>query len=100
MFTVLSMILVIIGAINWFSVGVFDFNFIDYIFQNAYIGARIIYGIVGVAGIWLLIYLVINKFSPLRINAPDCMKRYNHKECNHHTHSGVMGDTVNEEHRN
>ena len=47
MITVASMILVIIGAINWLSVGIFDFNIVNWIFQgNAYVGARIIYSIV------------------------------------------------------
>lgn len=58
MITVIAMILMIIGAFNWFSVGVFDFNFVDWIFtSNAYIGARILYGIIGVAALWLVFYL-------------------------------------------
>ena len=72
MITVIAMILMILGAFNWFSVGVFDFNFINWIFtSNAYIGARILYGIVGVAGLWLVFYLAYNKFSGRRINAPE-----------------------------
>ena len=72
MITVIAMILMILGAFNWFSVGVFDFNFINWIFtSNAYIGARILYGIVGVAGLWLVFYLSYNKFSGRRINAPE-----------------------------
>lgn len=72
MITVLALILVIIGVFNWFSVGVFDFNFINWIFTPAgYIGARIVYGIVGIAGLWLLIYLIFNKFNGRRINAPE-----------------------------
>lgn len=70
MITVISLILVIIGALNWLSVGLFDFNFINYIFTpNAYLGARILYGIVGVAGIWLIAYLIVNKFKPSNINS-------------------------------
>lgn len=72
MFTILCMILVVIGAFNWFSVGVFDFNFINAIFPGSYyIGARVIYGIVGVAALWLLFYLAYNKFSARAINAPE-----------------------------
>ncbi|HRF36708.1 MAG TPA: DUF378 domain-containing protein [Clostridia bacterium] len=72
MITVIAMILMIIGAFNWFSVGVFDFNFVDWIFtSNAYIGARILYGIIGVAALWLVFYLAYNKFSGRRINAPE-----------------------------
>ncbi|MEG1508826.1 MAG: DUF378 domain-containing protein [Clostridia bacterium] len=80
MITILSILLVIVGAANWFSVGVFNFNFVDWIFQNAYLGARIVYGIVGVAGLWLIIYLIYNKFSPKRIRAiENSSKHYNSK---------------------
>lgn len=74
MITIIAMILVVIGAFNWFSVGVFDFNVVNWIFswsEGAYIGARIIYGIVGIAGLWLLFYLAYNKFSSRAINAPE-----------------------------
>ncbi len=75
MITVASMILVIIGAINWLSVGIFDFNIVNWIFQgNAYVGARIIYSIVGIAGIWLIVHLVYNKFSARRLGAMEANK--------------------------
>ena len=32
MITVLALILMIVGALNWMSVGIFDFNFINWIF--------------------------------------------------------------------
>ena len=72
MITVIAMIIMIIGAFNWFSVGVFDFNFINWIFTpHAYIGARVLYGIVGIAALWLVFYLAYNKFSGRKINAPE-----------------------------
>ena len=70
MITVLALILMIVGALNWMSVGIFAFNFINWIFTpQAYIGARVLYAIVGLAGIWTVVYLIYNKFSPRRINA-------------------------------
>ena len=70
-------------SFNWFSVGVFDFNFINWIFtSNAYIGARILYGIVGVAGLWLVFYLAYNKFSGRRINAPESVMGRDRHESN------------------
>lgn len=76
MFTIITMILVIIGSINWFSVGVFDFNIINWIFTaEAYLGAQIVYGLVGIAGLWLIIYLIVNKFRPSSIGAPDSMRK-------------------------
>ena len=97
MFTIIAMILVIIGSINWFAVGVFDFNIVEAIFTaEAYLGAQIVYGLVGVAGLWLLIYLIVNKFSPSRIGAPDAMKK---NSCNHKKSSDmdILVDNTNNE---
>ena len=64
MITVIALILVIIGSINWLSVGIFDFNIVNWMFSStSYVGARVIYGIVGVAGLWALFYLIYNRFS-------------------------------------
>lgn len=42
--------LTIVGAINWGLIGLFDFNLVEFIFgQDAL--ARIIYSLVGIAGI-------------------------------------------------
>jgi uncharacterized membrane protein YuzA (DUF378 family) len=49
----ISLILVIIGAINWLLVGLFGFDLIAYVCggQTAAL-SRILYAIVGVAGLW------------------------------------------------
>lgn len=49
----LALVLVIIGALNWGLIGLFQFDIIASIFggQSAII-SRIIYTIVGAAGIW------------------------------------------------
>lgn len=50
---ILSLILMVIGALNWFLVGLFRFDFVAAIFGGAAsIVSRIIYTIVGLAGIW------------------------------------------------
>ena len=46
-----ALCLVIIGAINWGLVGFFEFNLVDAIFGTMTILSRIIYALVGVAGI-------------------------------------------------
>ena len=49
----LALILVIIGAINWLLVGLFQFDLVAWIFDGqATVLARIIYSIVGIAGLW------------------------------------------------
>ena len=49
----ISLILVIIGAINWLLVGLFGFDLVAYICggQTAVL-SRIIYTVVGIAGLW------------------------------------------------
>ncbi len=49
----LALILVIIGALNWGLVGIFQFDLIASIFGGmSTVVSRIIYTIVGLAGIW------------------------------------------------
>ena len=52
--TILALILVIVGALNWLLVGVFSFDLVSYLLGSMTMVTRIIYGAVGVAGIWLL----------------------------------------------
>ena len=55
MIDTISLILVIIGAINWLLIGLFQFDLVAWIFngQDAIV-ARIIYSLVGVAGLWCI----------------------------------------------
>lgn len=51
----LALILVIIGAINWGSIGLFQFDIVGWIFggQSAIV-SRIIFTLVALAGIWCI----------------------------------------------
>lgn len=49
----LSLILIIIGALNWGLVGIFQFDLVAAIFGGmSGVVSRIIYTIVGLAGLW------------------------------------------------
>ena len=49
----LSLILLIIGALNWGLIGIFQFDVVAAIFGGmSTVVARIIYTLVGLAGIW------------------------------------------------
>ena len=52
----IALTLVIIGAINWLLVGLFEFNLVDYIFGSLSALTRIIYTIVGIAGLWSIAF--------------------------------------------
>jgi uncharacterized protein len=48
----LAMFLLIVGAINWGLLAVFDFNLVDYVFGRVWI-ARVLYFLVGVSGVYV-----------------------------------------------
>ncbi|MBR1891429.1 MAG: DUF378 domain-containing protein [Clostridia bacterium] len=54
--TIISFILVIIGALNWFMIGVFAIDVVALIFGSMGVVSRIIYALVGVAGLWVTFY--------------------------------------------
>lgn len=61
--TIIAFVLAIIGAIVWGLVGIFDYNVVAAIF-GAGAGAiisRVIYTLVGIAGLWLILYWAIYK---------------------------------------
>ncbi len=55
----IAFILVIIGALNWLLIGLFSFDVVAIIFGVASIVSRIIYSLVGLAGLWMIFYLVV-----------------------------------------
>ncbi len=44
--------IVIIGAINWGLIGFFDFNLVSALFGDSTLFSRIIYGLVGLSGLY------------------------------------------------
>lgn len=56
--SIIAYVLTVIGALVWLLVGLFSFNPVTAIFGNGMV-ARIIYSVVGVAGIWLLFTLIL-----------------------------------------
>ena len=61
----ISLILVIIGALNWLLVGLFQFDLVAWICGGqAAVFARIFYSLVGVAGLWSVSLLFRSKVSP------------------------------------
>lgn len=48
----IALIVVIVGALNWGLIGLFNFNLVAFIFDNmSVVISRIIYALIGVAGI-------------------------------------------------
>ena len=51
----ISLVLVIVGAVNWGAIGLFQFDIVSWLFggQDAIL-SRIIYTVVALAGIWCI----------------------------------------------
>ncbi len=48
----IALVLIIIGAINWGLIAIFNFDLVAAIFGDMSIISRIVYGLVGVSGLW------------------------------------------------
>lgn len=59
----IALLLVIIGALNWLLVGVFEYDLVAEIFGDLSTAARVIYTLVGVGGVYLVLEAIIT-FAP------------------------------------
>ena len=48
----IALVLIIIGAINWGLIGLFEFDLVATLFGDMSVLSRIVYSLVGVAGLW------------------------------------------------
>jgi uncharacterized membrane protein YuzA (DUF378 family) len=64
--TIIAFSLVIIGALVWLLVGLFDLNVVALIFGagSSAIVSRVIYSLVGISALWMLFYWAI--YHPFR----------------------------------
>ena len=59
-----ALILVIVGALNWLLIGLFQFDLVAAIFGGqAGAFSRIIYTIIGIAGVWSFVFW--NRVAPI-----------------------------------
>ncbi|MEG1457601.1 MAG: DUF378 domain-containing protein [Bacilli bacterium] len=58
----IALLLTIVGALNWGMVGLFDFNLVSSLFGNEAFFTRLVYALVGLAGIINIGML----FSPMK----------------------------------
>jgi len=59
----IALILVIIGALNWGSIGLFGVDVVSSIFGAASVISRIIFTLVGIAGLWSITILFRDRDS-------------------------------------
>ena len=58
---IIAYILVLVGALNWGLVGIFNWNMVEAIFGGYNVGSIIVYIVVLVAGLWLAISPFLTK---------------------------------------
>ena len=56
----IALVLLVIGGLNWGLVGIWDWNLVEVIFGMGTI-AKVIYILVGIAGLWGIYYLFADK---------------------------------------
>lgn len=90
MLTLISFILVIIGALNWLLVALFEFDVVAAIFgAPTDIASRIVYGIIGLAAL-ILTYVAIKYRGRLDVSGD--MDGDHHLVSRHHTEAGRLDD--------
>ena len=52
----IALTLVIVGALNWLLVGLFEFNLVDFLFGSLSLLTRLVYILVGAAGLWSIAF--------------------------------------------
>ncbi len=51
----IALIILIIGGLNWGSIGLFNFDFVSWLFPgSAYFIARIVFTLVGLCALWCI----------------------------------------------
>jgi len=53
----IALILVIVGGINWGLISILDWNLVEKLFGEMSMVSQIVYGIVGLAAVYLLVIL-------------------------------------------
>lgn len=53
---IIALILVIVGALNWGLIGLFDFNLVTMLFGKGTLFTRIVYCLVGISGLIALAF--------------------------------------------
>ncbi len=63
-----TLVLVVIGALNWALVGLFRFDLVAFLLGPLSILSRIVYVAVGVAGVYMLIFISLKKENKIEAN--------------------------------
>ena len=75
----IALILVIVGALNWGGVGLFGFDTVAFLFGGqAAVLSRIVYALVGLAGLWCVTLLFRDTEDNTRLTQPEPFNKKEH----------------------
>lgn len=89
-FSVIALILTIIGALNWLSVGIFGFNFVNFITFGMVWLERLLYILVGIAGIYMIVWLCVSRFN--MVQTDNSYRDYKYAEHNGTRHTPISNN--------
>lgn len=62
-FSVIALILTIVGALNWLAIGIFGFNVVNWISFGMTWLEKLLYILVGIAGVYMIVWLCVSRFN-------------------------------------
>ena len=62
-FSVIALLLTIVGALNWLAIGIFGFNVVNWITFGVTWLERLLYILVGIAGVYMIVWLCVSRFN-------------------------------------
>ncbi len=68
--TVITLLLVIVGGLNWGLVGLFGFDLVAALFGNGSLLARLVYILVGASAIWQIVPFATALTTPSALGSP------------------------------
>ncbi len=77
-FSVIALILTIVGALNWLAIGIFGFNFVSWITFGMLWLERLLYILVGIAGIFMIVWLCVSRFR--MVESDDTYRDYKYAD--------------------
>lgn len=60
-FSIIALVLTIVGALNWLLIGIFGFNFVNWVSFGMVWLERMLYILVGISGIYMLVWLCVSR---------------------------------------
>ena len=87
-FSVIALILTIVGALNWLVLGIFSFNFVTWITFGMMWLERLVYILVGISGIYMIVWLCVSRFNMVETSSDSRDYKYSQ----HRDHNTTVGN--------